>query len=55
MTNKPRKIMYQKALMIWDGWQFDPPDGESVSDVLIPFLDGVSHNKSIQVLDIHIV
>jgi len=33
--------------------QFDPPDGESVSDVLIPFLEGVSHNKSIHVLDIH--
>ena len=33
--------------------QFDPPEGESVSDVLIPFLEGVSKNKSIQQLDIH--
>jgi len=35
--------------------EFDPPDGESVRDVLIPFLEGVSKNKSIQKLDIHIL
>ena len=33
--------------------QFDPPEGESVSDLLIPFLEGVSTNKSMQELDIH--
>ena len=44
------KSKHLRTLNIRD---FDPPGGESVSDIIVPFLEGVSHNKSMHELDIH--